>query len=120
MTPVLIFTAMIVCERSPALCDEAAPDGWTLVARYGGDEFVLLLPQCDLQTACRHGEALRCRVEELATPHPASLVADHLTISIGASATFPDSRQAPESLILSADRALYLAKSRGRDRVVGL
>jgi diguanylate cyclase (GGDEF)-like protein len=109
------------CLRALAkLCDEALLDSQTLVARYGGEEFVLLLPRCDLPTACRHAEALRRRVEVMAIPHPASPVALHLTISIGVSATCPDADHAPQSLIMNADRALYLAKSRGRDQVVGL
>jgi diguanylate cyclase (GGDEF)-like protein len=109
------------CLRTLArLFDNTSNGGQTLVARYGGEEFVLLIPRCDLESASRQAEMLRSCVEHMGTPHPASAVADHLTISIGVSATYPDAERPPEALILSADRALYLAKSRGRDRVVGL
>jgi diguanylate cyclase (GGDEF)-like protein len=107
------------CLRALArLCTEVAEGTQALVARYGGEEFVLLLPGCDLGEACRLGETLRHRVEALAIAHPASPLAAHVTISIGAGAVHPGTTGAPESLIVAADRALYAAKAGGRNCLV--
>jgi diguanylate cyclase (GGDEF)-like protein len=107
------------CLRELArLCMVVAGDHCELVARYGGEEFALLLIDGDLRAARRLGERLRRRVEALAMEHPASTVARHVTVSVGASALRPDASQSPEALIDTADRALYSAKARGRNRVV--
>jgi diguanylate cyclase (GGDEF)-like protein len=90
------------------------------VSRYGGEEFVLLLPGRDLSDAQRLGVDLCHRIEALVISHPASIVADHVTVSIGVSAARPDPKQPPESLIVVADRALYEAKAKGRNRVVAM
>jgi len=88
-----------------------------LAARYGGEEFVLLLPGHDLRQARRAGEQLRRQVLACALPHPASPVAAHVSVSAGVSAVRPIAQRAPTSLIVCADRALYRAKLRGRNRV---
>ncbi len=99
------------------LCSESTAAGSELVARYGGEEFALLLPRCDADEALHRGEDLRTRVQGLAIAHPQSGVADCLTVSIGASAVVPHAGCAPERLIEAADRALYVAKHGGRNRV---
>ncbi|GGY17957.1 hypothetical protein GCM10008098_07220 [Rhodanobacter panaciterrae] len=107
------------CLRELArLCAEIVDGMQAHVSRYGGEEFVLLLPGCDLDTAQQLGVDLCRRVEALAIGHPASVIANHITVSIGVSAGRPDPRQPPESLIAVADRALYLAKAGGRNAVV--
>lgn len=88
-----------------------------LAARYGGEEFALLLPHHDLCRARRTGERLRRQVQACALPHPASPVSAHVTVSAGVSATRPSAQQETTSLIVFADRALYRAKLRGRNRV---
>lgn len=92
------------------------PDG--LVARYGGEEFALLLPGCDVDEARRTAERLRRRVESLALAHSTSLVAPYVTVSVGVSAICPALEQSPEVLIGASDQALYIAKAKGRNRVV--
>jgi len=89
-----------------------------LVARYGGEEFALLLPGCDLRSARRVAERLRRGVESLALPHLTSPVAPYVTVSVGVSAVVPPSVQSSDALIAAADRALYIGKARGRNRVV--
>ncbi|WP_232472786.1 diguanylate cyclase [Deinococcus sp. DB0503] len=86
-----------------------------IVCRYGGEEFVVLLPECDAPQAQARAEALRRSVENLAvTSNDAEFVA--LTISIGG-ASWPDHATTPEDLLARADAALYRAKHNGRNRV---
>jgi diguanylate cyclase (GGDEF)-like protein len=91
-----------------------------LAARYGGEEIALLLRGCDRAAARRRAEALCRAVRARALPHPASPVGPVVTVSIGVAALVPRASQAPEALVALADRALYLAKSRGRDRVASV
>lgn len=108
------------CLRELArICTMFADDEEDLVARFGGEELVLLLPGRDLRQALDIGERLRCHVEAVAMSHPSSVVAPHVTISIGVSALQPVLSVAPEQLIEAADRALYAAKAGGRNRVSG-
>jgi diguanylate cyclase (GGDEF)-like protein len=100
------------------LCGKVASGADELVARYGGDELALLLPGFGLADARRLGESLRSQVEALAIMHPKSRVAPHVTVSIGVSAVRPNPQQSLQALIATADRALYVAKARGRNRVV--
>jgi diguanylate cyclase (GGDEF)-like protein len=85
--------------------------GVDCVARYGGEEFVVMLLETTLGTALTVAERVRARVaaEEFA--------GGRITISIGV-AEYPSHGDTPESLIESADAALYEAKDSGRDRVV--
>lgn len=108
------------CLRELArLCLSVADGADDLVARYGGEELVLLLPGRALAAARRVAERLRRHVARTAIAHPASAVADHVTVSIGVCASRPRHRAAPVALIEVADRALYAAKAAGRNRVVG-
>ncbi len=107
------------CLRALArMCADIAPDALAHVSRYGGEEFVLILPDSDLPTA--HAFALDlCRgAEALALEHPASSLGPYVTVSIGVSALCPQPEFSPRSLLIAADRALYAAKAGGRNRVV--
>lgn len=88
-----------------------------LVARYGGEEIVALLPHTDLAGA--HGVAAAIQVQLAARriPHRASGVADHVTVSIGVATLWPRADNQPEQLIAIADAALYEAKRRGRNQI---
>ena len=109
------------CLRTVArLCVAHAPGEHDLVARFGGEEFVLLLPGRDLEAAVTVAEAVRQAVEHEALLHPASPIAAHATVSIGASSTWPSEGGSPELLLASADRAMYAAKAQGRNRVVAM
>ncbi|WP_229202144.1 GGDEF domain-containing protein [Pseudoduganella aquatica] len=89
-----------------------------LVARFGGEEFVLLMPEASLETAGGAAERLRETVSQLRIEIDGGLEVS-LTISVGVAASYlqeaPDS---PSSLLMRADKALYQAKNEGRDRVV--
>ena len=91
-----------------------APD---IVARYGGEEFLVILPETDNQGAMALAEHLRKTVEGLAIPHGDSLTAASVTISLGVATVSASNLSSPEQAIEAADRALYMAKRNGRNRV---
>ncbi len=104
-------------RRLARICERFAMHEHDLVARYGGEEFVLLLPGRTLDAAIALGEALRQAVNQESLTHPASALAPHLTISVGVAVVVPSAEAAAEQLLAAADRALYEAKTSGRDRV---
>jgi two-component system chemotaxis response regulator CheY len=83
------------------------------VYRYGGEEFVVLLPEQTLAGAEQAAERLRAAIEALALPHPGGA---SVTVSIGV-AGLGDGACAPDALFEAADEALYAAKEDGRNRV---
>jgi len=83
-------------------------------ARFGGEEFIALLPGTDLDGAIVLGERVRTALREAAIPHPEGLDGV-LTVSVGAACARPGESGA--GLIGRADLALYEAKNDGRDRV---
>lgn len=88
-----------------------------LIARYGGEEFCVILPNIDSEEAKILCETLMDKVWNANIPHPASTVADRVTISIGLTTCAADSTCTRDSLIKSADTALYAAKGAGRNRI---
>jgi diguanylate cyclase (GGDEF)-like protein len=89
-----------------------------LVARFGGEEFIVLLPHCDEKNAYRSCENIRRSVEALGIKHPNSKVSSVVTVSIGCATCYlPDKTLDKKSLIKRADEALYRAKDNGRNRV---
>lgn len=90
------------------------------VARYGGEEFVCILPDTDIHGAMQVGEAMRERIESLHIPHERSTVANHVTISAGASSLIPTREKSRFGLLEAADKNLYLAKAEGRNRIKSL
>lgn len=91
--------------------------GGTLVARYGGEEFAVILPRTSPEIAVWIAEKIRVWVKELEIEHLRSPVGC-VTLSLGVASTFPRSSAAQKNLIAAADRALYQAKDKGRDRVI--
>jgi diguanylate cyclase (GGDEF)-like protein/PAS domain S-box-containing protein len=88
-----------------------------LVARYGGEEFAMVLPDLDAEGARQLAEAARARIEALAIAHGGSAAAPVVTVSAGAATRYPGHGGSPATLIAAADRALYVAKRKGRNRV---
>ncbi len=89
-----------------------------LVARYGGEELVILLPNTDLEGAGIVAENVMAQLEAMHIPHGASPVARNVTVSIGIAAMVPDMKTPVTHLVDTADSALYRAKEKGRNRIV--
>jgi diguanylate cyclase (GGDEF)-like protein/PAS domain S-box-containing protein len=87
------------------------------VARFGGEEFVLILPETDLEAAVQVAERCRRRVREQCIPHEKSAVATLLTISLGVGSLIPTLDDTPLPFIEAVDRLLYQAKQNGRNRL---
>lgn len=92
--------------------------GTDLLARYGGEELVVILPDTDWQGTQQVAERVLDAVTALALPHARSDVAGHVTVSIGGTSRIPSYGTAGEALLTEADAALYRAKEAGRNRVV--
>jgi diguanylate cyclase (GGDEF)-like protein/hemerythrin-like metal-binding protein len=90
-----------------------------MVARYGGEEMVVMLPNTTLDGARAVARSMLAAVKTLAIPHAASPVTDRVTVSIGVAAMTPDPVAGAERLVAVADAALYTAKAAGRDRMGG-
>ena len=89
-----------------------------LAARYGGEEFAIIMPETELEDACKVADRLRHAVMELQIAHGASGAGPWVTLSIGVAAHVPGSDTGPDWLLGQADQALYAAKHLGRNRVV--
>ena len=88
-----------------------------LVARFGGEEFAVVLPGTGSAGARLIAEKMRRDVASLALPHVGSAVSEHLTISVGVATLTPTPGLAETALVEEADAALYRAKRDGRNRV---
>jgi two-component system, chemotaxis family, response regulator WspR len=89
-----------------------------LTARFGGEEFVVILPGTPLAPLHSLGERLLRNVEDLRIPHGASTVSEYVTISVGGTSTIPQKEDSSLHLMEVADAALYAAKESGKNRVV--
>jgi diguanylate cyclase (GGDEF)-like protein/PAS domain S-box-containing protein len=96
-------------------CVQRAGD---LACRYGGEEFIFLLPNTHLEGATAFAEQVRRAVEAFALPHGTSRASSVVTLSLGVAAQTPCSNSLPDILLKAADDALYRAKESGRNCVV--
>jgi len=88
-----------------------------LVARFGGEEFGVVLPDVDGTTAAIIAERCRRFVSDARIPHAGAKASGYLTVSVGVGAVRPASGTSAREFLDSVDRRLYLAKRNGRDRV---
>lgn len=91
--------------------------GGDMLARFGGEEFAVILPGADLDTACAVAERLRLRVERHGLKHGAVVGHEVVTVSAGLSAFIPEPGQDAHELISEADLAMFMAKDEGRNRI---
>ena len=85
------------------------------VGRYGGEEFLLVLPGCDVENSRMVAERLRLAFSEKPIQTREGIF--RVTLSFGVAAVHPDSTLDTDSIIRNADKALYRAKNGGRNRV---
>ncbi len=88
-----------------------------IVSRYGGGEFVFLLPQTTQDRAMEIGERIRRKVEGLYLFQESSRGYKPVTVSIGIATAIPDESSIPESLIAQAENAMFRAKKEGKNQI---
>jgi diguanylate cyclase (GGDEF)-like protein len=88
-----------------------------LIARYGGDEFIVLLPSTNKDQAFQYAEKLREAISKMDTPIKGQTDPSNITISVGIS-MFPADGRSTSDLVRAADEALYEAKNLGKNRIV--
>lgn len=89
-----------------------------LVTRYGADKFALLLPNTHEAGAVYVAHTIRKQLQVLRLEHAGSKISNFLTISIGICSTIPSLENLPDTLLVSADRALLQAKEEGRNNII--
>ncbi len=104
----------IALKRVAETIRDALPRRADLAARFGGEEFVVLLPSTDLKGALITAEKIRLKIKSLAIRHKYSAVASVITASIGVASLHGDALNAAD-LLKQADASLYSAKHAGRD-----
>ncbi len=87
-----------------------------MVGRYGGEEFIAVLPETPRDGAINVAHEMRAGVQALNIEHPDSGAAQVVTISLGVAACQPNSDMTSAKLVSMADQALFEAKRRGRNR----
>jgi diguanylate cyclase (GGDEF)-like protein len=111
------------CLRAVAQAAAGAVRATDMVARYGGEEIALILPQVDVAGARETAEKVRSVIAGLRVPHSENPEGGGwVTVSIGAAtalARVGGTMRMPEGLLQAADHALYKAKHGGRNRVEG-
>lgn len=89
-----------------------------LAARFGGEEFAVILPATAAAPLAVLGNELRRSVEKLCIPHSGSTVSEYVTVSVGGATAIPQPVDSYLQLIQVADKALYEAKETGKNKVV--
>lgn len=88
------------------------------VGRYGGEEFIVLLQEMNIEGALKVAEEIKENIESLQINHRFSKVENYVTVSIGVVALIPGKTETLNDIVVKADKALYEAKDKGRNRVI--
>ncbi|MEH2000133.1 MAG: PleD family two-component system response regulator [Nostoc sp.] len=108
----------ICLQKVGALLSLKAQKHQDLVARYGGEEFAVIMPYTPASGAVHVAAAIQAGIKDLQIVHDGSFVSQYLTLSMGIATIVPTWESSPSDLILLADKALYQAKDKGRDRFI--
>ncbi|TGN41000.1 sensor domain-containing diguanylate cyclase [Marinobacter confluentis] len=107
------------CLKSMAgILNKAAKRETDMVARFGGEEFLVMLPGTGTDAALEIAAELKEAVANANIEHARSSAAPHVSISIGVAAVIPSHHHIPSDLIQAADDALYQAKASGRNKAL--
>lgn len=106
-------------RRMAQLLNRAATRPRDFLARIGGEEFVLVLPETDAEAAAKVARRCQDLLAEEGIPHEQSPVSPILTISLGIGTITPGRSDRPIDFIEEVDKRLYQAKGKGRNRIVG-
>jgi diguanylate cyclase (GGDEF)-like protein/PAS domain S-box-containing protein len=106
------------CLRNVAKAMElAATRPRDMVARIGGEEFAMILPETDADAARKIAERCLRLIGDLQVPHEGSAIGSHVTASLGVGTVTPSAEMKPARFTEAVDKALYKAKQNGRNRV---
>lgn len=106
------------CLKAVARCiSSALRRPGDMASRYGGEEFVAVMPGTDSGKATKITASIQQKLKELSIPHENSTVSGIVTVSIGTATQIPTLASSPSMLVRDADYALYKAKNLGRNRV---
>lgn len=105
-------------KRVAHALSSAATRSRDFLARFGGEEFVLVLPETDEKAAIKVAERCRNLLFKEQIPHETSPLSPILTVSIGVGAIVPTRQDEPLRFVEDVDKRLYLAKQHGRNRIV--
>jgi two-component system, cell cycle response regulator len=108
-------TGDVVLSETASILRESAREV-DMVGRYGGEEFIAILPGADEDAAARFAERVRSALEIYVFEHEGKQI--RMTVSAGVASARGDEFELPDELIKRADQALYRAKESGRNRVI--
>ncbi|MEH2302682.1 PleD family two-component system response regulator [Nostoc sp.] len=108
----------ICLQKVGAVLSLKAQKHQDLVARYGGEEFAVIMPYTPASGAVHIAELIQAGIKDLQIVHDGSVVSQYVTLSMGVATVVPTWESSPSDLIVQADKALYQAKTGGRDRFV--
>ncbi len=100
------------------ILENCAQRSTDLASRYGGEEFVIVLPNTGIKGALQVADKIQHQIRALEIEHQKSEVSGYVTLSLGVACQVPNHDRSPESLIKLADAALYEAKSQGRNCII--
>ena len=100
------------------ILENCAQRSTDLASRYGGEEFVIVLPNTGIKGALQVADKIQHQIRALEIEHQKSEVSGYVTLSLGVACQVPNHDRSPESLIKLADAALYEAKSKGRNCII--
>lgn len=100
------------------LLSKAATRPRDFLARFGGEEFVLVLPETNAESAQKIAERCRDFIAQAQIPHIKSFIGNTLTVSLGVATVIPDQGHESIAFLREVDRRLYQAKQQGRNRIV--